>query len=265
MLTERSRWPLRLTEPDADRTYQHAHHAVKKGDKYVLNGTKSFITNGSHASWYTVYAKTDKEAGHRGISAFVVPRDADGVSVDKKEDKLGQRASDTAMISFSDVEIPADHLLRGKGLQAGDDDPRPHRPGRGGDDTAPSGVRVRGRLRQERVQFGVPIAITRRSFHDRRHGHKVSLTPLTGSANSADRGERTRWRPSTPTLLCGLRDGDRRGAVQSYGGYGFSRSTARKPCASQELRSTRGRRRSAAVIAREVLMRAGRGPAAASP
>jgi len=69
--------------------------AVKHGYKYVINGTKCFITNGSHADWYTVYAKTDKEAGHRGISAFVVPRDA-GVTVDKKEDKLGQRASDTA-------------------------------------------------------------------------------------------------------------------------------------------------------------------------
>src|SRR4029434_4111896 len=100
-----------LTEPDAGSDVSGMRTtAVKQGDKYVINGTKCFITNGSHADWYTVYAKTDKDAGHRGISAFVVPRDA-GVVVDKKEDKLGQRASDTAMISFNDVEIPAANLL----------------------------------------------------------------------------------------------------------------------------------------------------------
>src|SRR4051795_5466834 len=100
-----------LTEPDAGSDVSGMRTtAVKKGDKYVINGTKCFITNGSHASWYTVYAKTDKEAGHRGISAFVVPRDA-GVVVDKKEDKLGQRASDTATISLNDREILLESLL----------------------------------------------------------------------------------------------------------------------------------------------------------
>jgi acyl-CoA dehydrogenase len=69
-----------------------------------------FITNGEYANWYTVYAKTDREAGHRGISALVVPRDA-GVIVDKHEDKMGLRASNTAAITFEGCEIPADHLL----------------------------------------------------------------------------------------------------------------------------------------------------------
>ncbi len=74
-----------LTEPDAGSDVSGMRTtAVKKGDKYVINGTKCFITNGSHADWYTVYAKTDKEAGHRGISAFVVDRDLDGVTVDKR-------------------------------------------------------------------------------------------------------------------------------------------------------------------------------------
>jgi acyl-CoA dehydrogenase len=112
MLTEEPKLAsFALTEPDAGSDVGGMKtRAVKKGDKYVINGSKCFITNGSHASWYTVYAKTDPDAGHRGISAFVVPRDA-GVQVDKKEDKLGQRASDTALISFDDVEVPADHLL----------------------------------------------------------------------------------------------------------------------------------------------------------
>src|SRR4030081_4043411 len=95
-----------LTEPDAGSDVSGMRTtAVKKGDKYVINGSKCFITNGGYADYYTVYAKTDKDAGHRGISAFVVPRDA-GVVVDKKEDKLGQRASNTATISLNDVESP---------------------------------------------------------------------------------------------------------------------------------------------------------------
>ena len=100
-----------LTEPDAGSDVASMKTtAVKQGDKYVLNGSKCFITNGSHADWYTVYAKTDPEAGHRGISAFVVEKEW-GVVVDKKEDKLGQRASDTAMLSFDDVEVPAENLI----------------------------------------------------------------------------------------------------------------------------------------------------------
>src|SRR6202142_4252467 len=84
--------------------------ATKKGDKWIINGSKYFITKSKYANFYTVFAKTDKEAGHRGISCFVVPRDA-GVIVDKHEDKLGQRASNTATITFPDVEIPPDHLI----------------------------------------------------------------------------------------------------------------------------------------------------------
>src|SRR4051794_39389790 len=100
-----------LTEPDAGSDVSGMRTtAVRKGDKYVINGSKCFITNGGYADWFTVYAKTDKEAGHRGISCFIVPRD-ETVTVDKKEDKMGQRASNPATISFNDTEIPADHLI----------------------------------------------------------------------------------------------------------------------------------------------------------
>ena len=165
-----------LTEPDAGSDVSGMRTtAVKKGDKYVINGTKCFITNGSHADWYTVYAKTDKEAGHRGISAFVVPRDARGVSVDKKEDKLGQRASDTAMISFNDVEIPADNLLgeENKGFKLAMMTLDRTRPGVAAMAVgiAQRRVRVRPRLlqgaravrRADRDAPGDPV-------HDRRHG-----------------------------------------------------------------------------------------------
>jgi acyl-CoA dehydrogenase len=100
-----------LTEPDAGSDVSGMRtRAVRRADKYVINGSKTFITNGGYADWYTVYAKTDPDAGHRGISAFVVPHDA-GVAVDKHEDKMGQRASNTATITFNDVEVPATNLL----------------------------------------------------------------------------------------------------------------------------------------------------------
>src|SRR5207248_10846024 len=100
-----------LTEPDAGSDVSSMRTtAVRRNDKYVINGSKCFITNGGYADWYTVYAKTDKDAGHRGISAFVVSKD-DTVSVDKHEDKMGLRASNTATISFNDTEVPAANIL----------------------------------------------------------------------------------------------------------------------------------------------------------
>ncbi|MCG3172126.1 MAG: Acyl-CoA dehydrogenase [Myxococcota bacterium] len=93
--------------------------AVKQGDKYILNGQKMWITNGGHAKWYFVLAKTDKDAGHRGMSAFVVEREWPGVVVGKKEWNMGQRASDTRAITFENVEVPAANLIgeEGKGFR----------------------------------------------------------------------------------------------------------------------------------------------------
>jgi acyl-CoA dehydrogenase len=85
--------------------------AEKKGDDWVLNGEKCYITNGSWAKWYIVFATVDPTQRHKGIMAFVVDRDADGVSVGKKEDELGQRASDTATIHFEDVVVPKANVL----------------------------------------------------------------------------------------------------------------------------------------------------------
>lgn len=93
--------------------------AVKEGDEYVINGTKSFITNGGVADVYTVFAVTDPDAGARGISCFIVERDRPGVSIGSHEDKLGIRISDTSEVIFDNVRIPADHLVgqEGKGFK----------------------------------------------------------------------------------------------------------------------------------------------------
>lgn len=85
--------------------------AVLKGDKWILNGTKAWITNGYEAEAAVVLATTDKSQKHKGISAFVVPKNATGFSLGKKEDKLGIRGSSTCQLIFEDCEIPKENLL----------------------------------------------------------------------------------------------------------------------------------------------------------
>lgn len=91
--------------------------AEKKGDTYVINGSKTFITNGIYSDYLVVAAKTDPEAGHNGMSIFIMDRDTPGISATKL-DKLGWRASDTAEIAFDNVVIPANQLMgeEGKGF-----------------------------------------------------------------------------------------------------------------------------------------------------
>lgn len=105
-----------VTEPAAGSNVVGMQtRAEKKNGSYIINGSKTFITNASYANFYTVFAKTNPEAGHRGISAFVVDRETPGVSVSKKFDKLGQRASDTAQVTFENVEVPAENMLGPEG------------------------------------------------------------------------------------------------------------------------------------------------------
>jgi len=85
------------------------------GDDYVLNGEKCWITNASFASFYVVFATSDPSKRHRGIAAFIVDRDSPGLRVGKHEDKLGQRASDTAAVHFEDVKVPKANLIAPEG------------------------------------------------------------------------------------------------------------------------------------------------------
>ncbi len=85
--------------------------AEKKGDRYILNGTKMWITNAHHASTFVVYAKTNMQAGARGITAFLVEREFKGFRVGQKLDKLGMRGSPTSELVFDDCEVPAENVL----------------------------------------------------------------------------------------------------------------------------------------------------------
>jgi acyl-CoA dehydrogenase len=219
-----------LTEPEAGSDVGSMRtRAVRKGDKYVINGSKVFITNGSHASWYTVYAKTDPDKGHKGISAFVVPRDTPGVSVMKKEDKLGQRASDTAQIQFEDVEIPAEYLLgeENHGFRLAMMTLDRTRPG-----VAAMGVGI-GRAAfefardysKERIQFGVPIAMHQAiQFMIADMATKVEAARLLvwQSASLLDQGKRNTLAASHAKRFAADSAMEIAvDAVQVYGGYGF--------------------------------------------
>ena len=101
-----------LSEPEAgsDATSQSTT-AIDKGDHYLLNGTKNWITNGSTASVYLVIAQTDVEKKHKGINAFIVEKGAEGFVVGPKENKLGIRGSDTHSLMFTDVKVPKENRI----------------------------------------------------------------------------------------------------------------------------------------------------------
>ena len=218
-----------LTEPGAGSDVSGMRtRAVRRGDKYVLNGQKCFITNGGHADWFTVYAKTDPEAGHRGISAFVVDRD-DTVIVDKKEDKMGQRASNTATITFNDTEVPAANLLgqENKGFKIAMATLDRTRPG-----VAAMAVGIARAAfefavgySKERVQFGVPIAMHQAiqfMIADMATDIEAARLLTWQSAVMLDQGQRNTLQSShakrfaADTAMKVTTD-----AVQIYGGYGF--------------------------------------------
>lgn len=106
-----------LSEPEAgsDATSQRTT-AEDKGDHYLLNGTKNWITNGGTSDIHLVIAQSDSEAGHRGINAFIVETDWEGVEIGAKEDKLGIRASDTHTIMYNDVKVPKENRLGENGF-----------------------------------------------------------------------------------------------------------------------------------------------------
>jgi acyl-CoA dehydrogenase len=218
-----------LTEPGAGSDVSSMRtRATKKGDKYVINGQKCFITNGTYADWYTVYAKTDPDAGHRGISAFVVPRD-ETVVIDKKEDKMGQRASNTATVTFNDTEIPADHILgeENKGFKVAMMTLDRTRPGVAAMATgiARAAMEFATEYSKERVQFGVPIAMHQAiQFMIADMATKVHLSRLAtwqsavlldnGMRNTIESSHAKRFAADSAMEVA-------TDAVQVYGGYGF--------------------------------------------
>jgi acyl-CoA dehydrogenase len=153
-----------LSEPNAGSDVSSIQTtAVRHGDEYVVNGSKMFITNAGHAAWLTVFASTDKSKGHRGLTAFIVPTDLDGVIVEKHLDKMGQRSTDTSALAFQDVKVPVANRLgeEGDGFKIAMKTLDFTRPGTavGAVGVARAAFEYAAQYSKERVQFGMPIAM----------------------------------------------------------------------------------------------------------
>lgn len=203
--------------------------AERKNGCYIINGSKTFITNASHANFFTIFAKTDPAAGHRGMSCFVVDRETPGVKVGRKFDKLGQRASDTAEIVFEDVEIPLENLLgkEGQGFYIAMNVFDHSRPGVA---AAAVGLQRRAleesvRYAKERQAFGVPI------YQHQAIGHKIADMAMNYEASrllvwqaawAVDSGVQNPKFPAyAKAFAADMATKAAVDAVQVFGGYGF--------------------------------------------
>jgi acyl-CoA dehydrogenase len=137
--------------------------AVREGDEYVLNGSKTFITNAGYADWTVVFAKTDPAKGHRGMSAFVVSMDLPGVTIEKHLEKMGQRATDTSAFALHDVRVPVENRLgeEGEGFKIAMATLDFTRPGTaiGAVGVAQAAYEHAREYAKERVTFELPIAM----------------------------------------------------------------------------------------------------------
>jgi len=219
-----------LTEPGAGSDVSAIQStAIRDGGDYILNGSKMFITNAGEAAWFVVFASTDREAGHRGLSAFVVPADSNGVVVEEHLDKLGQRATDTSALAFQDVRVPAGSRLgeEGEGFKIAMRTLDSTRPGTaaGAVGVARAAFEHAVEYAKTRVQFGQPIAINQ--------GVNFLVADMAAEIEAArlltwqaawllDQGERATLQSSyakriaADTAMKVTTD-----AVQIFGGYGY--------------------------------------------
>ncbi len=221
-----------VTEPEAGSDVLGIKSVARKvGDDYVLNGSKMWITNGNVADWYFVIAYTDPAKRHKGMSAFYVPRDADGIEVGKKEQNMGQRASDTRAVTFNDVKVPKEDLLGKEGqgwmlAMTAFDHSRPV-VSAAAVGLARSAMTHAVRYAKERSAFGVPIARHQAiAFMIADMAMKIEAARLLvwKSAWRIDRGERnTKEAAFAKAFGADTAMEVALNAVQVFGGYGFSR------------------------------------------
>lgn len=221
-----------VTEPAAGSNVVGMQtRAERKDGKYILNGSKTFITNASHADFFTVFAKTDPAAAHRGISCFVIDRQTPGIRISKKFDKMGQRASDTAEVVFENVEVPAENLLgpEGSGFLTAMKVFDYSRPG-----VAASAVGLLRRALEESVRY----AKVRETFGQPLFQHQAVSHKIANMAIDYDAARLLVWQSAwivehglaNPRLSATAKtfaaDAAMRAAVEAvqvFGGYGFMR------------------------------------------
>lgn len=220
-----------VTEPGAGSDVQGVKtKAVKKGDDYIINGAKMWITNGSVAKWYFVLAYTDPEKGVKGMTGFIVPTDTPGIEVGKKEWNMGQRCSDTRGITFTDVKVPAKYRLGAEGegfkiAMAAFDHTRPP-VASGAVGVAKAAYQHAVRYAGERKTFGVPIAKHQAvSFMiaDMAMNIEAARLMVWKSAYEIDQGRRnTLYAAMAKAFAADMCNKVCTDAVQVFGGYGYS-------------------------------------------
>ncbi|MHB1047447.1 MAG: acyl-CoA dehydrogenase family protein [Thermoanaerobaculia bacterium] len=220
-----------VTEPGAGSDVAGIRTKARKvGDDYVIDGTKIWITNGGVANWYFVLAYTDPEKKHKGMSGFLVPRDTPGITVGKKEQNLGQRASDTRGLTFEEVKVPAKYRLGNEGdgfriaMSAFDHTRPPVASGAVG--LAQRAMDESVKYAKERKTFGLPIAayqsisfmIAEMAMNVEAGRHLVRL-----AAWAIDAGKRnTKYAAMAKAFCADMAMKVATDAVQVHGGYGYS-------------------------------------------
>ncbi len=220
-----------VTEPGAGSDVAGVKTTAKKvGDEYILNGQKMWITNAGVADWYYVLAATDASAGHRGMSAFLVERNSEGISVGAKEKNMGQRASDTRGVTFEDVKVPANNLLGKEGdgfkisMQAFDH-------------TRPLVASAAVGLARSAMEHALKYSLERQAFGQPIFANQAISFMLADMAKDIDAARMLCWR-SAWLIDQGVRNSKEAAmakafaadtamrvatdAVQIFGGYGYS-------------------------------------------
>jgi acyl-CoA dehydrogenase len=203
--------------------------AVREGDEYVLNGSKTFITNAGYADWTVVFAKTDPKGGAKGMSAFIVPMDTPGVTIEQHLDKMGQRATDTSAFALQDVVVPAANRIgeEGQGFKIAMQTLDFTRPGTaiGAVGVAQAAYELSVDYAKERVTFDMPIAMHQGvNFMIADMATEIEAARLLTwqAAWMLDRGDRATLHSSfakrfaADTAMKVTTD-----AVQVFGGYGY--------------------------------------------
>lgn len=204
--------------------------AQRRGDRYILNGTKTWITNGSHADFVLVYAKSDPSAGKRGITAFLVEKSRGGLRVGRKIDVFGQRGSGTAELVFEDCEVPAENILGGENqgvrvLMSGLDFERVIASSQAVGIMQAS-IDLALPYVHERRQFGVPIGefqLMQGKLADMYANVSACRSYVRAAAIAADRGKITRHDAASLYLFTAERGTQNAlQAMQTLGGNGYT-------------------------------------------
>jgi acyl-CoA dehydrogenase len=220
-----------VTEPGAGSDVAAIKtRAVKKGDSYVINGSKMWITNGSVANWYFLLAVTDEKAKHKGLTGFIIPADTPGIKVGKKEKNMGQRCSDTRGITFEEVVVPAS-------LRVGQDGDGFKIAMQAFDHTRPLVAAAAVGLSRAALDYSIEYALQRQTFGVPIAQHQAVAFMIAemardveaarllvwNAATTIDRGERNTLQAAYAKAFAA--DAAMRiatDAVQIFGGYGYS-------------------------------------------